>query len=265
VTQKIIVLAATGRLGRATLPLLEGCIAVGRDAAKLAVLPDTIETRRADFDDHEALTVALDGATSVLSCANAIHLPAILQALPPRGVERLVVMGSTRCFSRYPDATAAAVRRAQRLLQDQPIPAVLLLATLIYGAGGSVVDSIARLIERWPLLPLPGFGRACVQPIHIDDVASCLAAALVRPAAPGQPIVIAGPAPMQYRVMVETIAARRALRLRTLGLPAWPFRLAGQLPLGPIGPSLARLVEDRPFDITEMRQRLGVEPRAFAP
>jgi len=264
-TRKTIVLAATGRLGRATLPLLEGCIAVGRDAAKLAALPACIETRRADFDDHQALTAALVGATSVVSCANAIHLPAILRALPPHGVERLVVMGSTRCFSRYPDATAAAVRRAQQLLQDQPIPAVLLLATLIYGAGGSVVDGIARIIERWPVLPLPGYGRASVQPIHIDDVAACLAASLVRPEAPGRPIVIAGPTPMQYRVMVETIAARRALRLRTLGLPAWPFRLAGQLPIGPIGSSLARLVEDRPFDITGMRERLGVEPRAFAP
>ncbi len=264
-TQKIIVLAATGRLGRATLPLLEGCIAVGRDAAKLAALPDIIATRRADFDDHQALTAALDGATSVLSCANAIHLPAILRALPPRGVERLVVMGSTRCFSRFPDPTAAAVRRAQQLLQDQPIPAVLLLATLIYGAGGSVVDSIARIIERWPVLPLPGYGRASVQPIHIEDVALCLAAALVRPDAPGKPIVIAGPEPMCYRAMVETIAAHRNLRLRTMGLPAWPFRLAGQLPLGRIGSSLGRLVEDRLFDITEMRERLGVEPRAFAP
>lgn len=264
-SRRIIVLAATGRLGRATLPLLEGCIAVGRDTAKLAALPAGIETRQADFGDHQALTAALEGATSVVSCANAVHLPAILRALPPQRIERLVVMGSTRYFSRYPDATATAVRRAQQLLQDQPIPAVLLLATLIYGAGGSVVDSIARIIERWRIVPLAGSGRAAVQPIHIHDVASCIAASLVRPEALGAPIVIAGPTPMPYRVMVETIAARRHLRLRTLGLPAWPFRLAGQLPLGPIGPSLARLVEDRPFDITAMRERLGIEPRAFAP
>jgi uncharacterized protein YbjT (DUF2867 family) len=179
-------------------------------------------------------------------------------------------MGSTRRFSAVPDDTANAVRAAETALAHCRIPAVLLLATLIYGAGGSVVDGLARQIRRFPLLPLPGGGKTLVQPIHIDDVAASLAAALAAPTAPGTPIVIAGPQPMTYREMVDAIARARGLNLMVIPIPVVPVmamaRMAGMLDRfrGMAG-SVRRLLEDKSFDITEMRQRLGVEPRGFEP
>jgi uncharacterized protein YbjT (DUF2867 family) len=271
---RVTVLAATGRLGQALVRrlLADGVpvIAVGRTAGKLGLLPATVETRLADLGDPMALAAALADARLVVSCANASHVPAILAALPAEGVERLVVMGSTRRFSAVPDDTADAVRAAEAALAHCRIPAVLLLATLIYGAGGSVVDGLARQIRRFPLLPLPGGGKTLVQPIHIDDVAASLAAALVAPKAPGTPIVIAGPQPMTYREMVYAIARARGLNLMVIPIPVVPVmamaRMAGMLDRfrGMAG-SVRRLLEDKSFDITEMRQRLGVEPRGFEP
>ncbi|GGF30394.1 nucleoside-diphosphate sugar epimerase [Aliidongia dinghuensis] len=269
---RVTVLAATGRLGQALVRHLraEGhaVIAVGRDPAKLTTLPEDVVRRVADFGDATALKVALADATCIVSCANAAHVPAILAALPAPLPERLVLMGSTRRFSAVPDATAEHVRRAEALLAELPVPSVMLLASLIYGAGGSVVDGLAARLRRSRFLPLPRGGRSLVQPIHIDDVAAALVAAIVRDAAPGAPIVIAGPAPMSYGAMVRTIARSIGRPVVILALPGWLFsglgRLLALVPgLAGLGGSLRRLVEDKAYDIGEMRRRLGVSPRAF--
>jgi len=271
--KRVTVLAATGRLGQALLRQMGAeamkVIAVGRDPARLAALPPGIETRIADLNDPAALRAALADAELVVSCANAQFVPAILAALPQNGVERLVLMGSTRRFSAVPDSTATAVRAAESALHACPIPSVLLLATLIYGGGAGVVEILAAQIRRFPVLPLLG-GSALVQPIHIGDVAAALVAGLVRPNAPGAPIVIAGPRAMPYRDMVRSIASTRRLRLVLLPVPPGVVRvivrLAGRVgPLAPIAGSMRRLLEDRSFDISDMRDRLGLVPREFAP
>jgi uncharacterized protein YbjT (DUF2867 family) len=270
-TPRVTVLAATGRLGRALLRRLEAeavmVIAVGRDATRLAGL--AAETRIADFGDQAALAAALADAEIVVSCANARFVPAILAALPKSGVERLVLMGSTRCFSRVPDETASAVRAAEAALARSPIPSVLLLATLIYGGGAGVVESVAAQIRRFPILPLPG-ANALVQPVHIDDVAAALMAAVRGSDAPGTPIVVAGKRAMPYREMVRRVAAARGLRLMIVPMPAPAVALIAGLAgrngrLGALAGSLRRLLEDKSFDISAMRARLGVEPREFTP
>jgi len=269
---RVTVLAATGRLGQALISRLrsEGhdVVAVGRDPAKLAQLPAGIELRVADFADRAALAAALADAGRVVSCANAAHVPAILAALPAALPERLVLMGSTRRFSSVPDATAEHVRRAEALLARLPVPSVILLASLIYGAGGSVVDGLAARLRRSRFLPLPGGGRSLVQPVHIDDVAAALVAAIVRDEAPGAPIIVAGPQPISYGAMVQTIAHGIGRPVVILAVPGWLFaglgRLLGIIPgLAGLGGSLRRLVEDKAYDVGEMRRRLGVAPRAF--
>lgn len=270
---KVTVLAATGQLGQALLRRLQAepdmrVIAVGRDAAKLEAL-DGVERRVADLDDPAALKAALADAEIVVSCTNARFVPAILAALPASGVARLVMMGSTRCFSKVPDATATAVRAAEAALAACPVPSVLLLATMIYGGGIGVVETLARQIRRLPVLPLPGAG-SLVQPIHIDDVAACLAAALTSPEVSGAPIVIAGPRAMRYGDMARAVAAMNRTKVTVIPLPSMAVRLAAW-GLGRIGPrrglagSLLRLLEDKDFDISGMQLRIGVAPREFAP
>ena len=273
---RVTVLAATGRLGQALVRhlLAEGheVVAVGRDPAKLALLPDAVTRRVADFGDGPALAAAITDATRLVSCANAAHVPAILAALdwqtPGHAPDRLVLMGSTRRFSAVPDATAEHVRRAEALLGQLPVPSVMLLASLIYGAGGSVVDGLAAKLRRSRFLPLPRGGRSLVQPIHVEDVAAALAAAIVRDEALGAPIVIAGPAPMSYGAMVRTIARSIGRPVVILAVPGWLFSALGRLlaavpPLAGLGGALRRLVEDKAYDVGDMRRRLGVSPRAF--
>lgn len=253
-------LAATGAVGGALVRLLIGrgdeVIAVGRDSGRLARLPGGCKRRVADFTDRQSLRNALEDATLIAACGNAVHLPAILAALPPEGTQRLVVMGSTRCFSSVPDATAIAVREAEALLAALSLPSVLLLSAMIYGTGRSVLDRLAKL----PVIAVPQ-GRS-VQPIHVDDVAACLAAALERPAAVGSPIVVAGPTPIAYAQAVRRVAKGRFV----LPVPPAALDLLGRvLGRSGIGAELRRLAENKSLDIGAMQSRLGVNPRPFDP
>ena len=74
------------------------------------------------------------------------------------------------------------------------------------------MQRLAALLRRLPLVPLPGGGRALVQPIHQDDVTRCVRAALAVAWHGPHAMVIAGPAPLPYADFVRAVAAAAGLR-----------------------------------------------------
>ncbi|HWX51272.1 MAG TPA: NADH-ubiquinone oxidoreductase [Roseomonas sp.] len=270
----IAVIGASGRSGAALCRALAArgmdyVPVVRREAAWRALgLPG--EPRLADLADGAALRAALAGAGRIVSCAHARWAPAILAAASEGAV--LVLMGSTRRFSRWPDAHGDGVRAGEAAFLAGGHPGVMLHPTMIYGAQGeNNVQRLAALMRRLPFAPLPNGGRALVQPIFQDDVTACLLAALERDWTAPETLVVAGPEPVAYRDFLAAVARAAGLRRPpVLPVPAAPLRLLARLtPLLPMLPAIGpdeirRLTEDKAFDITPMRQRLGVTPRPLA-
>jgi uncharacterized protein YbjT (DUF2867 family) len=268
---RIAVIGASGRVGRLlTARLLEQgarVVAIGRNAARL---PAGTEPRVADLDDAPALAQALHDAGKVVSCAHAQFAGRLLAALPP-AVERVVLTGSTRRYTRIPDEPARQVMAAEEALAASGRPGVILHPTMIYGASGeNNVQRVAAYIRRFGAVALPAGGRALIQPIHAEDVAACLAAALFRDEAIGPPIVVAGPEPMAYRDFIRTIAAAMDRPVRILPMPV-PLmtaaaRVSQWIPGVPrvTANEIRRLVEDKAFPIEPMQRRLGITARPFA-
>jgi uncharacterized protein YbjT (DUF2867 family) len=270
---RIAVCGATGRTGRRLIQHLlatgRTVAAIGRNAVALARLDARAERRLADLDDRATLTAALGDADVIVSCVPPRFVPSIIAAAP-RGLGRLVVMGSTRKFSRYGDGLAAEVLAAEAALKASGLPHVVLHPTLIYGTGEDwTVERILAYLRRIPVLPLPG-GSGLVQPIHVDDVVRALDAAIRMDEPPKEGIVIAGPTPMSYAAMIRELARSRRLTALVVTVPMAPLlllaRLGRVLPFLPsIEPAeLRRLGEDKSFDIQPMRERLGVAPISFA-
>lgn len=70
----------------------------------------------------------------------------------------------------------------------------MLHPAMLYGAAQERnIHRLLSFIRRFPVLPVPGGGRHLVQPIHVDDVAACLAAAVKRNWSGSHVIPIAGP------------------------------------------------------------------------
>jgi uncharacterized protein YbjT (DUF2867 family) len=269
-TDPVHVIGASGRSGLALCRslLADGIpvVPVVRNPTKWDALGLAGEARQADLRAPDTLRQALDGATRIVSCAHARHTPAIVAAAPERAV--LVLLGSTRKFTRWPDAHGNGVLAGEAALLASGRAGVMLHPTMIYGAQGeNNVQRLASLLRRLPVMPLPGGGRFLVQPIHQSDVTSCIQAALARPWDGPNTLVIAGPEPIRYADFVRAIATAAGLRKPfILPFPAAPLILAARLTkhvtaLPTIQPEeIRRLVEDKAFDIAPMRDLLGIEP-----
>ncbi|MFL1462138.1 NAD-dependent epimerase/dehydratase family protein [Roseococcus sp. DSY-14] len=266
----IALVGATGRSGAALARALHARAipfrAVVRDAARWAALGIPAPHALADLADARALRAALAGAATVASCAHARHAPALLAATGAP----LVLMGSTRRHSRWPDAHGDGVRLGEAAFRADGRPGVLLHPTMIYGAQGEDnVQRLAALMRRLPVLPLPGGGRALVQPIHQDDVTACLLAAL-RIAHQGPRVLdVAGPEALPYRDFCAAVARAAGLRPRPV-VPLPAALLMAAAPLARLAgvrlgrDEVRRLTEDKAFDTAAMRHVLGVIPRPLA-
>jgi uncharacterized protein YbjT (DUF2867 family) len=273
-TEPVHVIGASGRSGVALCrSLLADGIAVVpvvRNPAKWQASGLAGSVRQADLRAPDALRRALEGATRVVCCAHARHAPAIIAAAPASAV--LVLLGSTRKFTRWPDTHGNGVLAGEAALLGSGRSGVMLHPTMIYGAQGEDnVRRLARLLRRLPVLPLPGGGRFMVQPIHQADVTRCIRAALAHRWEGPNTLVIAGPAPVRYSDFVRAVAAAAGLRRPfILPFPAAPLILAARLTkhvtaLPAVQPEeIRRLLEDKAFDIAPMRDLLRIEPTSLA-
>jgi nucleoside-diphosphate-sugar epimerase len=265
---RVHVIGASGRSGTALCrALLASGVAaspVVRSAERWAETGLPGAPLLADLADAGALCAALAGATHVVSCAHARHAPAVLAAAPEGAV--FVFLGSTRKFTAWPDDHGNGVLAGEAAFLASGRPGVMLHPTMIYGAQGeNNVRRLAAWLRRLPVVPLPGGGRALVQPIHQGDVTACVLAALQR-AWPGpRSMVIVGPAPVTYADFVRAVARAAGLPPpQIVGVPLWVL-MAGALAARwlPFLPrieraELRRLVENKAFDVAEMREVLGV-------
>ena len=276
------VIGASGRTGvalcRSLLADAVDVVPVVRDAARWAATGINMTPRIADITSTAALRSALTDATHIVGCAHARHAGAVIAAAPPDA--HFVFLGSTRKFSKWPDAHGDGVLAGEAAFLASGRSGVMLHPTMIYGAQGE--DNVQRLAAwlRWlPIVPLPEGGRSLVQPIHQDDVTRAIRTALAHPWRGQQSLVIAGPNPLPYAELVRAIATATALRRpRIINVPAGLLmtlaailRYIPRLPR--IRPSeIRRLMEDKSFDVHPMIDALGVQPmplteglaRAFA-
>ncbi len=268
----IHVIGASGRSGtalcRSFLADAVPFVPVVRNAARWAAAGLPGAPRITDIK-QASLAAALSDAACIVSCAHARHIPTILAAAPRDS--RFVFLGSTRKFTRWPDAHARGVLGGESLFLASGRSGVLLHPTMIYGAAGEDnVQRLAALLRRLPIVPLPGGGRSLVQPIHQSDVTRCLRAALDVNWAGPQTMVIAGPEPVTYAAFVRAVAVAAGLRPPWI-VPVAPSVLRALSPLTTLpglprvrGDELRRLLEDKAFSIDAMQCTLHVDPIPLA-
>ena len=221
---------------------------------------------RADLETLEGVAEVVSGADKVISCAPARYTEAILKARAPE--TQLVLMGSTWRFSKVPNPVADQLRAAEQLFLTNGNPGVMLHSTMIY--GGHQERNIQRLLsvlQRFPVLPLPGGGRHVIRPIYIDDLVECLFRAVARVWETPAAMAVAGPA-LTWRDMAAACAQAKGWRRLFVTVPNGPAIMLLEF-LQTIGietPSpdiLRRFNESLAFSTQDMTSLLGVIPRPF--
>ena len=269
-TEHVHVIGASGRSGtalsRALLATGRHVVPVVRDVGKWAATGLAPAPRHADLRDPTALRNALADATRIVSCAHARYAPAIIAASPPAA--HLILLGSTRKFTRWPDDHGNGVLAGEAAFLASGRRGVILHPTMIYGAQGeNNVQRLAGVLGKLPIVPLPNGGTALVQPVHQDDVTGAILSALEHDWRGPESLVIAGPSAVTYADFVRALAtAARLPPPRIVNAPgglliaaAWVFHI---LPFVPdVKPAeVRRLLEDKAFDIAPARAALGFDP-----
>ena len=167
--------------------------------------------------------------------------------------------------------TRRAEDEVRRLCEDKGIAWTVFRPTLVYDPGHDRnVTTIAAFVRRFGVFPIiwPGSGRR--EPIHADDVAQAMVAALDVPATAGALFDLPGGETVIYREMVRRIFRALGRRPVLLYLPRGPARMAFHAWRTVTGApysaaSLERMNMDLTLDPAPVRDALGIACRPFRP
>ncbi len=267
----IVVTGATGFLGRHVLSSLQ--------KRNFEFTPWS--RYRIDFSNVQEMEKALRSVDQVLHLAgqmngrvedlkesNALLTKRLVEASKKVGVRRIIFVSSAAAHLRK-GPYGQSKWEAEEILKSSGIGYLIFRPALIYGPGDSKnVATMEKLVKHFPVLPLLGGGRFLIQPVYVDDVVSCLMAAL-QSAVVNQSYYLAGPSQISLKEMLETIAASWGKRVQLIPVPLKPVQILARawseifprtrLPVKQI----LELDQHSAFEIDAARKDFGFAPRTF--
>ncbi|MEW6568983.1 MAG: NAD(P)H-binding protein [Chloroflexota bacterium] len=273
---------ATGFVGRALLRrLTQAGLEVRtllRPSPRSPDLPRgvPVEVALAALSDARGLRAAMVGVDIVFHLASgeragARHLAAadvqgtqnVAEAAADAGVRRLIFLshlGADRT-SAYPLLRAKA--QAEEAIRRSGLPFTIVRTAVLFGEGDHFTSWLAMLLAISPLvLPIPGDGSTMLQPLWVEDLATCLAWALDDPATIDQTYEIGGPEFLTLHAVIHMVMQETGIRRILLPTRTPYLRLSARL--------LRRLLPRSPvndlwldhFTVSHMAE-LSTLPRAF--
>lgn len=185
------------------------------------------------------------------------------------GVQKVLQISALGADEKAASRYHLSKRAADEFLLSLPLPSVIVQPSLVYGPGGTSAH-LFNLMASLPLTPLPGHGDQAIQPIHVDDLAEAIVAALERADLEGKRIALVGPQPLTLRDFLDHL--RQAMGLEPARYLPIPLPLVGiAAMLGRLIPgmlldseTLAMLLRGNTADVADTRLLLGRTPRSVA-
>lgn len=145
---------------------------------------------------------------------------AIAEAASDAGVERLYYLshlGADRA-SAYAVLKSKAI--AEEFVRRSGLDYTVVRTTLVFGADDHFTTSLAQILSSLPFLfLLPGDGSVLLQPLWVEDLATCLVWSLENPEMRRRTIDIGGCEYLSLRKVVEAVMAEINVRRVILGIP----------------------------------------------
>lgn len=232
------------------------------------------EALSGDLDNPVSIDAALsasraEGLVNLASLAFG-HAAAIVAGAEEAGIKRAVFVSTTAIFTTLNAPTRALRLAAEESIRRSALDWTIIRPTMIYGSPGDRnMERLVRMLRRSPVMVLPGDGERLQQPVHVDDLADAVVAAIEAPVAVGQAYDVAGPEPLTFRQVIDQAAHAVGRHPRLVSVPLGPairvlqlYERAARQPRIR-AEQLARLDEDKAFDIGLARRDLGFDPRSF--
>ena len=273
---RVALSGATGFTGRRVVAELlrrgHEVRALVRPASARRDLPAGLVRVEGDLADAHALASLLREADAFVHVASLGfgHADAVVGALESAGVRRAVFFSSTSLFTRLPAASKSVRLAAEDRVRSMAGDWTILRPTMIYGdAGDRNLSRLIRFVARSPVVPLPGGGRALVQPVHVEDLGQAAVDALACAKTACREYDLPGADAAPLRQLVDHVARELGRRPLVVPLPIRPMAaLAGAwrrlgLPPRVSAEQVLRLAEDKAFSYESARRDWGYSPRGW--
>lgn len=233
---RVAITGANGFVGRNVLAaLLEGAPAedvraLVRDRTRgAAQLPAGLDVREIDVTRPDTLRGAFDGVAAVIHTVaipterhgsfeqiNAEGTRAVVREAERAGVEKIIHISAIGASPGSPYPFLRTKGEGQAAVEASPIRHLVLRPSILFGPGDDFFPRL-RFSLRFPIVPLPGGGRARFQPLHVADLAAAVRVSL------GGAVTgtydVGGPAPVLYREMLEETMRAYGIARPTMPLP----------------------------------------------
>lgn len=285
---RVAITGANGFVGRNLIALLledtpasdlRAIVRTPRQAA--AELPAAdLDIRVADVTRPDSLRGVFDGCDAVVhtvaipterhgsfAVVNVEGTRSVVAEAERAGVRRIVHLSAIGASASSPYPFLRSKGEGEDAVTASRIPHVVLRPSVLFGPGDDFFPRLGFALH-FPIVPVPGHGRARFQPLHVSDLAAAIRAALRRDDVQGIH-EIGGPAPVSYReLLAETMAGYRKRR-PTIDIPVRLMKPAAFL--------FERVMADPPVTVAQldllavdntprvnaMDQVFGIRPRAF--
>jgi NADH dehydrogenase len=241
-----------------------------------------VELRHGDVTDPASLVGVCDGVQTVCHLAAVLIAddPAVfeavnvggtrnvLQGAAAAGVQHFIFVSSASVV--YPHMTpySRSKRECERLVREQTgMQWTIVRPTLAYNEhGGEEFRMFLAYLERYPVVPFIGLGRALKNPVHVDDLMRGFLAVVGNPTAHGKVYNFSGGEEISIRDLAHLMLAHRGISKPFVTLPvplckaaAWVLaRVMRRPPL--TWNVIAGITQDANLDNSQARRDLGYHP-----
>lgn len=254
----------TGFVGRHVLPRLLAAghtvRALVRDPAKLHGADGRVHLVRGDLFDDAAVGELVAGADAVVHLVGIImedrgagqtfqriHVDAarrLLDAAKATGrVRRWVHMSALGARPHAVSTYHQTKWAAEELVHESGIDFTIFRPSIIHGPDGEFMQMVRGFwckafppfVPYFGAGPLGQGGAGRLQPVWVEDVAGCFAAALTNAKASRETYLLGGPATVTWPQLYETVGRHLPGRRNKpiVAVPAWYAKLIAGLPLVP--------------------------------
>ena len=157
--------------------------------------------------------------------------------------------------------------QAEQEVVNSGLPFTIIRPSIMFGQGDEFINSLAGLVRLFPVVPVIGSGKNRLQPIAVEDLASCIGMSLERQDLKGRTLDLGGLERFSYNEIVSEVAQAMGKRRLRFHVPTLPVFVAATLFQGlmqraPITTDQIRMLGLRNVaEVGEVERSFGFTPR----